>query len=67
MSLKEWIVAHLPAWLSPISPWGAQGRPEMPEKHALVNKQQELNLRIDQLDRLRAEGRLHEWREQHRG
>lgn len=67
MSLREWIVAHLPAWLSPVAPWGAKGRPEMPEKHAVVNKQHELNLRIDRLERHRAHARLEQWREQHRG
>jgi hypothetical protein len=71
MSVKEWIVAHLPPWLIPLNPWGAKGRPEMPEKHALVNRQTELNLRLDRLDldrldRLQANARLERWREQRR-
>lgn len=59
MSLKEWLVDHLPPWLSPLNPWGDRARPEMPDKHALVNKQQALSLR---LDRLEAQARWREWR-----
>jgi hypothetical protein len=50
VSLKEWLMLHLPNWLLPFSPWGEKGRPDMPEKHALVNRQQALRLRIDRLD-----------------
>lgn len=64
MSLRRWLVTRLPSWLLPINPWEGRGRPEMPEKHAIVNKQQELSLRIDRVDRLRAQARLEEWREQ---
>jgi hypothetical protein len=49
MSLKEWLMAHVPAWLNPINPWGAKGRPHDPDLHALGNKQQELSLRLDRL------------------
>lgn len=64
MSLREWIVTHVPLWLSPLNPWGDKGRPALPEQHAVINKQQELSLRIGRLDRLRAQARLEEWREQ---
>lgn len=65
--VREWMVQHLPHWAWPVSPWSEKGRPDLPERHATIAELTELNLRIDRLDRLRAEGRLQEWREQHRG
>lgn len=50
MIIKEWLVAHLPPWLNPFGLYGERGRPEMPDKHAVVNKQQELSLRLDRLE-----------------
>jgi hypothetical protein len=49
MTLKEWLMAHIPAWLNPINPWGEKGRPHDPELHALGNKQQEISLRLGRL------------------
>jgi hypothetical protein len=49
MTLKEWLMAHVPAWLNPINPWGEKGRPHDPDLHALGNKQQEISLRLDRL------------------
>lgn len=57
MSLKEWAVKHLPPWLVPFSLWGKRARPDMPDKHALVNRQQALSIRIDRLARQDAEER----------
>lgn len=66
---REWMVQHLPRWAWPISPWGEKGRPDLPERHQTITELTELNLRIDRLRlrQLRGEGRLQEWREQHRG
>lgn len=63
MSLRDWIVQHTPMWLTPITPWDDKGRPEMPERHAVINRQQAASLRID---RLFAEARRQQWREEQR-
>lgn len=53
MSLKEWLVQHLPPWLNPFNRWGEKGRPEMPEMHEAVNRQQAASLRLDRALRRR--------------
>jgi hypothetical protein len=50
MSLKGWLMRHLPRWLNPVSPWGEKGRPHDPRLHSLTNKQQEISLRLDRLN-----------------
>lgn len=50
MSLKGWLMHHLPQWLNPVSPWGEKGRPHDPRLHAVGNKQQEISLRLDRLN-----------------
>lgn len=58
------LLDRLPPWLRPTSPWGRLGRPEMPERHDLANKQQELELRVERMARLEGEARRRAWREQ---
>lgn len=53
-AMKEWIVyllTLLPPWLSPISPFGAKGRANMPEMHDTLNELTGLRLRVDRLRR----------------
>jgi len=64
MSLPEWLGHHLPAWLSPVSPWGRRDRAEMPEMHQTINRQQAASLRIDRhTQRVEAQAALERWRE----
>jgi hypothetical protein len=64
--VKEWWMRHVPPWAWPFNPWGAKGRPDLPERHQAVNELTELQLRVDRLDRLHGQARLEEWREQQR-
>jgi len=63
MSLRRWLVTHLPPWLLPLNPWGPRGRPEMHEMHETLNRQQALSLQIDREQRTRALAALARWRE----
>lgn len=66
--LREWWMERFPVWTWPFDPWGNKGRPDMPERHEVVNELTALRLRIDRLqqrDRLRAQANLEQWRERH--